>query len=256
MEMQRTALVTGAAAGLGRALAVRLAKSGSRVIALDRDEEGLTSLVDETGAHPVLLDLSRADELEAALPELAALGPYESVFLNAGISATGKFEAIPPEIHERVIAVNAVAPMILASGLARHGAFAKPANLVFISSLSHFTGYPGAASYAASKDAIAVYARSIAKPFAVKGIKTMCVFPGPVRTEHAARHAPAGADAARRMSPDELARRILLAGASRRRVLYPGSAAFVAAFAGRVAPGRMTALMRRVIFEKLDREVW
>ena len=59
--------------------------------------------------------------------------------------------------------------------------------VIFVSSLSHRTGYPGAASYAASKGAIAVYAGSIRKPFRrALGVHVACAFPGPMKTEHAA----------------------------------------------------------------------
>lgn len=250
------ALVTGAAAGLGHALVRQLSGRGCEIVALDRDRKNLANLAGETGIHRFPLDLGEIDALVSKLDELAALGPYDAVFLNAGISATGRFETIPVAIHEQVIAVNATAPMILASGLVNLGALANPASLTFVSSLSHYTGYPGAASYAASKDTIAIYARSIAKHYAGRGIQVMVVYPGPIRTEHAARHAPPGADAHRRIDPDELAKRMLHAMAGRKRNLFSGATARFAAIAGATAPGALTALMRRVIFEKLDKEVW
>lgn len=251
------ALVTGAAAGLGRALVLKLAGSGHEVLAIDRDAEGLAALALEIpGIHVAQIDLAETTSLPDAVNDWAASGPFDMVVLNAGISATGRFEKIPAEAHESVLAVNAAAPMIIASTLARIEAFAPGARLIFISSLSYRTGYPGAASYAASKDALAIYAKSITRPFGRRGIHVMRVFPGPVRTDHAERHAPAGAKAERRMAPEELAGRITKAAQRRKRVLYPGTAARLTAIAGTVAPDALTAFMRRHLFEKLDREVW
>jgi len=251
------ALVTGAASGLGRAMSLELCRQGWSVVALDRDGPGLATLQAEaSGIEPVELDLGEARALAAALPAIAGKGCYGLVVLNAGISATGRFEAIPDEVHRRVIAVNAVAPMLIASGLARLNAFTPDAALVFIASLSHFTGYPGAASYAASKDALAVYAKSIARPFARRSIHVLTVFPGPIRTAHAALHAPPGANEAMRMDPHVLACKILASTRSRKNRLAPGLAAKLTAFAGMLAPRTMTAVMRRLIFAKLDNTVW
>jgi short-subunit dehydrogenase len=179
------------------------------------------------------------------------------VILNAGISATGRFENIPPDAHRNVIAVNAEAPMVLCAGLARIGALSSGGTVIFISSLSHRTGYPGAASYAASKGAVAVYAKSIRKRFRNElGVDVACAFPGPMKTDHAARHAPRGARDEKRMTPDAAARKILRDAASGRAVIYPGSGAKLSAAVGRLLPGPVTRAMRRIIFEKLEGEVW
>ena len=84
--------------------------------------------------------------------------------------------------------------MVICATLAARGALARGGHVVFISSLSHMTGYPGAASYAATKDAIAIYAKSIRRPFKRQlGVHVACAFPGPLRTGQAERHAPKGA---------------------------------------------------------------
>lgn len=251
------ALVTGAAAGLGRALTLHLSGAGHKVLAIDRDKKGLDALgLQYPSIQSSVCDLAETGSLPDVIEEWTSSGPFDCVVLNAGISATGRFERIPPQAHERVLAVNAVAPLIIASTLARLNALSLNARLIFVSSLSHRTGYPGAASYAASKDAIAVYAKSITRPFARRGIHVMRVFPGPIRTDHAERHAPAGARADRRMTPEELANRILKAAANRKRVVYPGAAARLTSVAGVLAPDALTAFMRRQLFEKLNREVW
>jgi short-subunit dehydrogenase len=106
-----------------------------------------------------------------------------------------------------VLRVNAEAPMVIAAALleSKH-MHCSGAAMVFVSSLSHFTGYPGAASYAASKDALAIYARSMRKYAASKGVTLITVaFPGPLKTDHAERHSPEGADDSKRMDPGQAA---------------------------------------------------
>ena len=248
MSARGKALVTGASAGLGRAMAERLAAAGYAVTGIDRDDPG----ADAGHAHWPC-DLADRRAVDALAEPLAEAGPFDWVVFNAGISATGAFEAIPAEAHARLLAVNAEAPMVLCARLAAAGALGRGGRLVFVSSLSHFTGYPGAASYGASKDAIAVYAGSIRKPFArTLGVSVSVACPGPLRTDHAARHAPAGADASRRMTPDEAARRILAAAGRGGATITPGTAATVFALAGRIAPGPVTALMKRLIHDRLD----
>ncbi|MEO0496191.1 MAG: SDR family NAD(P)-dependent oxidoreductase [Pseudomonadota bacterium] len=250
--MSGTALITGAAAGLGRALAEQLLGDGWTVHGVDRDQDGLSTY----GANfvPYMADLSDRASLNSLAVELSDF-KFDLVIHNAGISATGRFEDIEPAAHARLLAVNVHAPVFLTNALLAAAAFEPKARLVFVSSLSHATGYPGAASYGASKDAIAAYGASLRKRLRADAIKVGVVFPGPLRTEHAQRHAPEGADASKRMTPEQAAK-IILAGAHRGQAkIYPGGAAKFAAIAGKLAPGGMGRLMRRIIYDKLDRTV-
>lgn len=245
------AFLTGGSAGLGKAICRQLLDTDWDVVTLDRGN----TPVEGNSVH-VKCDLADRKMVDQSIPAVIAAGPYDLAILNAGISATGNFEQIPVEAQQRVLRVNAEAPMILAAALVAGGALKDPSSLVFVSSLSHFTGYPGAAVYAASKDALAVYARSIRRPFAKKGVKVVSVFPGPMRTAHAARHAPPGADAARRMPAEKAARRIIAACHAGKRTVIPGTGPRLAALAGRLFPTMTTGRMRRLIYERLERAVW
>ncbi|RST87028.1 SDR family NAD(P)-dependent oxidoreductase [Aquibium carbonis] len=227
----------------------RLLARGWRVVSVDRDEGPR-----EPNMEHVACDLSDRSEVDALPARLGALAPFHLAVFNAGVSATGRFEAIPLDAYRRLMTVNAETPMILAAELVRSGHLAGP--ICFVSSLSHFTGYPGAVVYAASKDALAIYARSVRKPFARRGVSVTLACPGPLRTAHAERHAPPGADAARRMAPDIAARIILDATFAGRRLVVPGRTNRLAAIAGALLPGAMMRQMRRLIFERLDRDVW
>ena len=243
------ALVTGGSAGLGAAFVRWLASRGYAVVVLDCDQvEPGAPLADF-----IQCDLASRTQLDRVLPGLIAAGPYDLVVLNAGISATGRFEEIAARTHLEVLRVNAEAPMVIAARLFEAGAFTPKAAIAFIASLSHFTGYPGAAAYAASKDALAIYASSMRKVAAARGVSITVAFPGPLRTAHAETYAPEGADPSRRMEPDLAAGLILADVLSGKKTSIPGGANRLAAIAGRILPKPMTGLMRRLVYDRLKR---
>jgi short-subunit dehydrogenase len=262
---RRRILVTGAGAGLGRALSEQLISEGYHLVALDRDKDALATLgATETSARrssvtAIIADLAEGGGLEALGARLAGEGPYHRVIMNAGINATGRFETIPEDRQRAMIAINLTAPMVLTAALLRAGAVAPGGALVFVSSLSRYVGYPGAACYSATKEGLAVFARSLRRPLAKNRIGVLTVCPGPLDTAHAAEHAPPGADASKRMRTG-VAARIILRAADRPAlaglalgggVIVPGLGPKVAAFAGKILPGSATGLMRKLIFEKM-----
>lgn len=250
--------MTGGSAGLGAACARWLAGRGFEVVSLDRDPpqpdtQGAPVSDSRTGSvchHQC--DLADRDALDATLETLVDDGPFDLVVLNAGISATGRFEDIDTETHLAVLRINTEAPMVIAARLLSAKAINPGAAILFVSSLSHFTGYPGAASYAASKDALAVYAKSMRKAAKACGVTITVAFPGPLRTAHAERYAPKGADASKRMDPDQAAHAILSDAVSGRKTSIPGLPNRTFAIIGRVAPKPVTALMRRLIYAQLE----
>jgi len=251
------ALVTGAANGLGRALTENLLEAGHEVVAVDIDTAPLDGLAMRSRGACVarLADLASENSVQRLLDVLAD-ERFDLVVLNAGVSATGPFEEIPAKAYERLVAINLKAPITLASSLMRMACIEPQGKIVFISSLSHAVGYPGAAVYAATKSGIALYARSIRKPFRKRGVGVLTVFPGPIRTDHAERHAPEGAKAKKRMHPEKLAKLILKAAKGRKRELYPGTAAGMAKTFGNLAPNMATRMMRKAIFDKLDKTTY
>jgi len=245
------ALVTGAASGLGRQLALRLAAAGAAVTAVDRRPTKAMP-----GVTPWIADLGERSEVDRLIADLEKEPAFDWVIHNAGVSATGRFERIPETAYLKLLTLNCETPLVMTARMCQSHRIASGGRVVFVSSLSHLTGYPGGAVYAASKDVLAVYARGIRTALAHRGIRTTTVFPGPVRTEHAARHAPPQASAARRMDPDALAGKIIRAARRGDRVLYPGLPAKIGHVAGIVAPELATRFMRRFVFERLDRDVY
>ena len=249
--MIKRALVTGAYQGLGRAFANELKAQGHAVTTIDRSRMEV-----DTPFHHHTCDFANRQEVDALIAILAKEEPFDVLVFNAGISATGPFEDIVPHAHARVLEVNAVAPITLCAALKASNNMVDGAQIGFISSLSHFTGYPGAASYGASKDAIAVYAKSVRRIWnKTNKISVTVAYPGPLQTEHAARHAPQGASAEKRMKPKDAAALILKDIQARKAKSLPGGAAKAFALMGKLMPGGVTAIMRKVIYEKLDRRV-
>ncbi|MEL6734457.1 MAG: SDR family oxidoreductase [Pseudomonadota bacterium] len=251
------ALVTGAASGLGLALTDALLAQGYEVVAVDRDIDPLDARVMKSRGSLTarLCDLAVPTSLDRLLDSFETASgnrQFNLVFLNAGVSATGKFEDIPVAAYARLLGVNLRAPIVMTSQLVARDLMAPKGKFVFISSLSHAVGYPGAAVYAASKDGLAAYARSIRKPLKKKKLGVLTVYPGPTRTAQAERHAPPGANAEKRMPPEKLATLILKTAKGRAKDLYPGAGAKLAAMFAPLAPEWSTRAMRKVIYDKLD----
>ncbi len=249
-----TCLITGAADGIGRALALRYAQAGYRVVGIDIDAEKATETQAEIAAWGgeaqfILGDLSKRDALDAILDDLADCAPFNCVIHNAGISAVGRFETIPLEEQLAVLKLNLHAPLWLTAELFQHNWLASEANFVFLSSLSYFASYPGAAVYAASKDGLANYARSLRA--ACRQGRCLTVFPGPVRTAHARRYSPDNSHENGRMPPETLANAIFRAEQAGKSRLIPGRQNKVMGLAGHLFPGLLEQGMKKVILEKL-----
>lgn len=250
-----TVLITGAANGLGAALTRQAVARGEAVIGIDRAFDTLSNF---TEANPLKIsaDLADLDSLASLVMVATASGPLSTVIFNAAVSATGHFEDIPGDAHQRLIDINLTAPLLMTHELLQADRLKRGATLVFIASLSVQVGYPGAASYAASKAAIANYAASLRKAMRPQGIHVLTVYPGPMQTMQASRHAPRGAREEARMTADDVATLIWRAIAKRKPELVPGDYNRLFALAGKIAPRLMTRTMRKIIYDKLDHPVY
>lgn len=252
--MKRCA-ITGAASGIGLALAAAYIHEGFEVVGIDRDEVGAAEVQLGASFSSIQADLGKRESLERITEQLSN-SPLDVFIHSAGINAVGAFTSSNPEEQRAVLEVNLDAPLLLTAQLLRRNLLKRGSSLVFISSLSHQVGYPGAAVYAASKTGLAAYARSLSVALAPQEVHVLTVYPGPTRTPHAAKYSPSGSDErteARRMPPDVLAQKIVDAVHAKRAVLVPGFSNKVMALVGRLAPGVTGAVMRRTILDKLPR---
>ena len=245
------AVITGAAAGIGKALAHCFAQAGHAITGVDIDTAGAARVERELNARFVIADLRSETDIARALPELIQGKTIDVLIHNAGINAVGRFPDIDIKKQEQIIAVNFYAPMVLTAALLKADLIAKSASIIFISSLSHYTSYPGAATYAATKSGLASYARSLSIALAPENIHVMTVFPGPTRTAHARRHSPHNTREEKRMPPEKLAHHIFRGIKKKKHLIVPGANNRMLALLGKWCPPLMEYAMRKMILEKL-----
>lgn len=248
-------VITGAADGIGRALAHRFAQAGYGVTGIDIDP--VKARRTEHEIHQgggqisfILADLGQPADLYQVRNALCLGQDINILIHNAGISAFGPFTGLNLEQQEQVVEINLLAPIQLTAGLIQRGKLPPNSSLVFIASLSHYVGYPGAAVYAGSKDGLAAYARSLGVALAGQNIHVMTVYPGPTRTAHARRYSPDNSREANRMPPAVLAEQIYQGVVKRKRTLIPGTGNKVFALIGRLFPGLTEAILKKTLLDK------
>ena len=184
----RTAVITGAASGIGRAVARSLAKRKCHVVLADVNEAGLTEtarLVAGAGvtATTHLLDVADADAVAAFPSRIADEHPKIDILVNnAGVAVGGSFEQVAPADFEWLFNINfwgvvrmtrAFLPVLRASDDAR---------LVNLSSIFGIVAPPGQAAYAASKFAVRGFSESLRQELASSSVGVLVVHPGGVAT--------------------------------------------------------------------------
>jgi len=177
----RTALVTGAAGGIGRACALRLAAAGATVRAVDRDSSGLDALVsaahDLAGAvEPYVLDLT---DLDAA--EQVAAGT-DVLVNNAGLQLVRPLEEFPPDVFHTVLTVMLEAPFRLIRGALPHMYGQGWGRIVNVSSVHGLRASAFKSAYVAAKHGLEGLSKTAALEGAQHGVTSNCVNPAYVRT--------------------------------------------------------------------------
>ncbi|MDQ1043135.1 3-hydroxybutyrate dehydrogenase [Streptomyces sp. V4I2] len=177
----RTALVTGAAGGIGRACALRLAAAGAKVRAVDRDAAGLETLADQARGlagtlEPHVLDLT---DLDAA--ELAAAGT-DVLVNNAGLQLVRPIEEFPPDVFHTVLTVMLEAPFRLIRGALPHMYGQGWGRIVNVSSVHGLRASAYKSAYVAAKHGLEGLSKTAALEGAPHGVTSNCVNPAYVRT--------------------------------------------------------------------------
>ncbi|ROP38579.1 NAD(P)-dependent dehydrogenase (short-subunit alcohol dehydrogenase family) [Saccharothrix texasensis] len=175
----KTALVTGASRGIGRAIAARLAADGMRVVVhYARDADAARAVVEEAGGGAFAVRASLPSQLDALV---AALPPLDVLVNNAGIGLPAPIEDVTPEAFEEVFAVNVRAPFFLvqrALPLLRDGG-----RIVNISSGATRIAMPVGIAYSMTKGALDTFTRTLAQHLGPRGITVNTVAPGVVDTD-------------------------------------------------------------------------
>jgi 3-oxoacyl-[acyl-carrier protein] reductase len=183
----RHAVVTGGAAGIGLAVAQRLAAGGASLTLWDRDasqlQEARATLGSSVDVRCVAVDVSSVDQVNAARDATAQGGSVDILVNSAGI--TGPNTTVcdyPVEDWDMVMAVNLRGPFLTCRALAPQMQARDYGRIVNIASVAAKEGNPNASAYSASKAGLVALTKSLGKELAQTGVRVNCVTPAAVRT--------------------------------------------------------------------------
>jgi NAD(P)-dependent dehydrogenase (short-subunit alcohol dehydrogenase family) len=184
--LERTAVLTGAAGGIGGAIARELLGQGATVHGIDRDRDGLRSLGQEFSGRFIpyeadLADRGATDRMLGIL-DTALAGHCDILVNNAGIARVQSFVTTEDALLDRLFAVNFTAVFRVTRALIPALRASGRASVVNIASELALIGQPGYTAYSATKGAILAFSRALAAELAPEGIRVNAVCPGPIDT--------------------------------------------------------------------------
>lgn len=191
--MSKTALITGASSGIGRAIALRLAKDGFRILVhynqnekgadqtldLIRQNTAQTNSADELLHTKIQFDVSQFDQIETALKNQAV----DVLVNNAGFHKDAPSLLMDNASFTSVIEANLYGPFYLSKLCGKKMLLKKSGVIVNVASLAGQTGNPGQANYAASKAGLIALTKTLSMELAGRGIRVNAVAPGLIETE-------------------------------------------------------------------------
>jgi 3-hydroxybutyrate dehydrogenase len=227
----RAALVTGAASGIGRAIADRLIEDGLDVLSVDLGEDGLPG----TG---FAADLSTREGNKAAVDAaLDAFGRLDVVVPNAGVQHVAPIQEFPEDRWELLISLMLTSPFLLARYAWASLQRAEQARFIAIASVHGLVASPYKAAYVSAKHGVLGLVKTLALEGADDGISACAVCPGYVRTPLVEKQIPDQAKA-HGISEEEALEDVILAPHAVKRLIEPEEVADVVAFL--LGPGGRT----------------
>ena len=182
----KVALVSGAAHGIGRGIAVRFALEGARVGVLDVRLGDCQVVVDEIvaqGGEAVALTADAGDELhvQSAVARLREVfGPATVLVNNAAVMPSGRIHETSPDDFDRCVRVNLRGAYLLSRAVIPDMLALRQGSIIHMASVTGILGLPGVAVYSATKGALIALARAMSTDYARYGIRTNCVSPGTI----------------------------------------------------------------------------
>lgn len=198
MELEgRVVIVTGAAKGLGKAIAEKCFAEGAKLALWDIAFEGVSEVVSQldpegTRAKAYAVDITDEKSVEETIAK--TLSDFKEVNVlvnNAGISLHKPIDEMTLEVFERVMKVNVTGTFLCCKAVAPVMKSQKGGKIVNIASLAARTGRPGVGvNYAASKGAVVSITQTLARELGPHGIYVNCICPGPILTEQTRQYPP------------------------------------------------------------------
>jgi len=198
----KTALVTGAAQGIGTAIAETMARDGAHVVCLDMPQAraGLDAVAASVGGSTIALDLGSPEAPQALVDAAKSAGGWDIVVHNAGITRDKTIANMAPQMWSAVVNVNLSTQERINDALVSERALKSSARIICVSSISGIAGNYGQANYALSKAGVIGMVHSLAPVLAQRGITINAVAPGFIETQMTAAVPLAMREAGRRLN--------------------------------------------------------
>jgi len=209
----RTAIVTGAANGIGKATALRLAREGAKVALIDIDRDKIAQVAetirnDGGTALALVADITKNDEVKDAVAKILDNFSQIDILVNnagAGWQKAALFQDMPDGSWEWVLDLNVKGTLYFTHAVLAHMVARKYGKIVNLTSIAASVGIPKLAVYAASKGAIVSFTKSLAMELGSQQINVNCVSPGLVAVENEPLTPCSGTFLCRKGHPDEFA---------------------------------------------------
>jgi len=184
----RCLLVTGASSGIGRAVAIELARHNARIVLVGRNERRLAETEAQlagNGHRTVVLDLAALGAIADTVTRLRSeVGSIYGMCHAAGVVATRPLQANKVDVVQAQLDINLLAGLEFARAVCRRDVMsADGGSLLFVSSVYGRVGMPGQIGYCATKGAVAAATRAMALELARRNIRVNCLSPGLVKTD-------------------------------------------------------------------------
>ena len=218
---QSVAIVTGAASGIGCAVAEALAQRGDSVVVIDIDEAGGQAVADAIDAQFVKADLSQREDCQRLIAEtLERFGRVDILVNNAGFQHIESIETVPPEIWDKIIAVMLTAPFLLTQYVWQAMKANGWGRIINISSIHGRVASPFKSAYVTAKHGLIGFTRSAALEGGAHGITVNAICPSYVQTPLVEGQI---ADQAQthQLTRDEVLEKVMLAPAAIKRLIRP-----------------------------------
>ena len=211
----RVAIVTGAGRGIGRAVAEALAGQGAAVALASRTRAEIAAVAEgirNAGGRALAVptDVTQDARVEALVDQtLGQLGRVDILVTAAGVAAFGPVAGAKPNDWDPMLAVNLRAVMVCCRAVLPQMLHQKSGTIVNVASVAAGRAIPGAAAYAATKAGVVAWSRVLAEELRAGGVRVGAISPGAVDTS-LWDTIPGGPDRARMLTPDSVARAVLL----------------------------------------------